>query len=329
MSLFITNNPVDVLAGRSGYNLALRHFRVTQEMAVDVGEGFNLADILNKAFGDGQVEDFQLRAIVHLLLVEKYGYAFKSENLKTRVENVGKLPELVRGWTNIQIVITYRDLNNTVHYLNPESPEAWEELLPIPKNSHVLCYAGSIEDVSSENLEDAVSVTLAVLSGAKTRKKSAYRAKSPWKKTLDVTPPSPEDSSHLAVSDTDNEVSEVSSPAVAIKKKHKFLTAKMAVNVTNELFHNGNVEAWKRIVESYLFKYPSLDVLVWYEGERINDLNALFKWGKVKHGVPIMFSIAGENPTDISKLKKYLFEGASSRFEAFLHGTPGSILKLF
>jgi len=49
------------------------------------------------------------------------------------------------------------------------------------------------------------------------------------------------------------------------------------VNVTNELFHNGNVEAWKRIIDSYRYKYPALDVLIWYEGERINDINALFK----------------------------------------------------
>jgi len=42
-----------------------------------------------------------------------------------------------------------------------------------------------------------------------------------------------------------------------------------------------------------------------------------------------MFSVAGENPTDISKLRKYLFEGASPRFEAFLHGAPGTILQLF
>jgi hypothetical protein len=70
-------------------------------------------------------------------------------------------------------------------------------------------------------------------------------------------------------------------------------------------------------------------VLIWYESERINDINALFKWGKVKHGTPIMFSVAGGNIRDVSKLQRYLFEGASPRFEVFLRGGVGRVLDLF
>jgi len=99
--------------------------------------------------------------------------------------------------------------------------------------------------------------------------------------------------------------------------------------VTNELFHNGNVEAWKRVIESYRAKYPGLDVLIWYENERINDINALFKWGKVKHGTPIMISVVGDDIKDVSKLQKYLFEGASPRFEVFLRGAVNRVLDLF
>ena len=32
---------------------------------------------------------------------------------------------------------------------------------------------------------------------------------------------------------------------------------------------------------------------------------------------------------DLVKLKKYLYEGASERFEKFLHGPPHQVLKLF
>ncbi|MFW5683843.1 MAG: hypothetical protein ACOC1I_03240, partial [Spirochaetota bacterium] len=99
--------------------------------------------------------------------------------------------------------------------------------------------------------------------------------------------------------------------------------------VTNELFHNGNVEAWKKIITSYKTKYPGLDVLVWYESERINDINSLFKWGKVKHGVPILFSVAGDEIKDVRKLQRYLYEGASPRFEAFLKGGYDQVLDLF
>jgi hypothetical protein len=102
-----------------------------------------------------------------------------------------------------------------------------------------------------------------------------------------------------------------------------------SVPVTNELFHNGNVEAWKRIIASYTAKHPGLQVLVYYDGERIADINALFKWGKVKHGSTIQFAIAGDNICDVAKLQRYFAQGASHMFEAFLKGPANSVMALF
>ena len=103
----------------------------------------------------------------------------------------------------------------------------------------------------------------------------------------------------------------------------------ISVVVTNELFHNGNVEAWKRIIASYCAKYQNAKVLIFYEGEHITNINTLFKWGKVNHGSSIQFAVISDIHRDLSKLSKYLKEGASPRFEVFLHGTPDSILTLF
>jgi hypothetical protein len=89
------------------------------------------------------------------------------------------------------------------------------------------------------------------------------------------------------------------------------------------------VEAWKRIVASYCAKYPALQVYIYYEGERILDINSLFKWGKVKHGSSIQFAVAGNDIKDVAKLQRYLVQGASHQFEAFLHGPVNNVLKLF
>jgi hypothetical protein len=107
------------------------------------------------------------------------------------------------------------------------------------------------------------------------------------------------------------------------------MTPMYSVVVQNELFHNGNVEAWKRIVASYNGKYPALQVYIYYEGERIMDINALFKWGKVKHGSSIQFAVAGNDIKDVAKLQRYLAQGASHQFEAFLRGPVNNVLKLF
>ena len=328
MTASIRNNQLNLLARRAGYNLALRHFRTAQEFTGDVGDGYNLADVLNAALDDEKIEEFQVRPVVNILLAEKFGYAFASENLKERVENIDNLGKAVATWNKLQVVLVYTDANNGIHLLNPEVPAPWEAALPLAKDEHIVCYVGSPGDIRKDVLESGVADVFSLLYGAKTKGKTAYKGAESLKLYLEEEEPEQEAPAPAASGSPAAAVSAVAAqpPTAGGSKK---LTAKIAVNVTNELFHNGNVEAWKRIIESYRFKYPFLDVLIWYEGERINDINALFKWGKVKHGVPIMFSVAGDNPTDIAKLRKYLFEGASPRFEAFLHGAPGTILQLF
>jgi len=107
------------------------------------------------------------------------------------------------------------------------------------------------------------------------------------------------------------------------------MTPKYSVQVTNELFHNGNVEAWKNIVESYKSKYPALEVHIFHDGEKVNDINSLFKWGKVKNGDVLLFSVAGEEIKGVAKLQRYLFEGASIRFQNFLKKDVNKVLHLF
>lgn len=324
------NNQLNLMARRKGYNLALRHFRAAQEFAGDVSDGYNLADVLNSALGEGVIEDYQVRPIVNILLAEKFGYAFDSQNLRKRVESINALSEAVSGWTNLQVVLVYTDSNGGVHLLNPEVSTPWEAALPLAKDECMVCYVGSLVDVRPAELASAVEGVYKLLYGAKIRMKPGFRTDSRWKRLI-----VPEKKQIVAVAPaySDSVSEKTIEPAFTktpvARRTKQSTAAKVAVNVTNELFHNGNVEAWKKIIESYKLKYPDFDVLIWYEGERINDINALFKWGKVKHGTPILFSVAGDSPKDLSKLRKYLFEGASPRFEVFLHGAHGTVLRLF
>ncbi|MDZ7793320.1 MAG: hypothetical protein U5P10_06385 [Spirochaetia bacterium] len=107
------------------------------------------------------------------------------------------------------------------------------------------------------------------------------------------------------------------------------MTPFYSIPVTNELFHNGNVEAWKKVIQSYQAKHPGLDVYIYYDGERIHDIHSLFKWGKVKHGSTILVAVAGEDIQDVAKLQRYLRQGASPQFEAFLRYPVNTILNLF
>lgn len=330
MTVSIRNNQLNLFAGRTGYNLALRHFRVAQELAADVDDGYNLANLLNRALEEGRIEESQIAPITNILLVEKYGYAYRSDNLKKPIENIEKLNKTSVNWSNIQVVFAFTDNNGGKHVLNPETLEEWNNILPLPQDSHIACYVGSLEKVDTEVLEKAVSDVFSLLyNSGSVRSNARYKSSGKQKQFARDDIPAKKEAGVPVKKGTASEPVAKHSSAVPGDSGSKKLTLKVGVNVTNELFHNGNVEAWKRIIQSYRVKYPHLDVLIWYEGERIMDINALFKWGKVKHGVPIMFSVTGEGPAEISKLRKYLYEGASPRFEAFLHGGPGTVLKLF
>ena len=121
MTASIRNNQLNLLARRAGFNLALRHFRTAQEFAGDVGSGYNLADVLNSALDEEKIEDFQVRPVVKMLLAEKFGYSFQSQNLKERLESVDNLAKVVEAWSNLQVVLVYTDANDGVHFDNGSS----------------------------------------------------------------------------------------------------------------------------------------------------------------------------------------------------------------
>jgi hypothetical protein len=126
--------------------------------------------------------------------------------------------------------------------------------------------------------------------------------------------------------DTQNEEKPVAAVEGELKKR---ITPKYGVQVSNELFHNGNVEAWRNIIESYEKKYVGCTVLLYHNGQRIKHISSLFKWGKVKTGDSIFFSVVGEEIKDVAKLKKYLYQGASESFKYFVKKDVNVVLSLF
>ena len=312
MTQNISDNKLNLLSTRAGFNLALGHFKKALAFSGDVEEGLNLADVLSEAIEEREISPQQLRPVLNILLVDKFSYTCQSMNLIQSVESIDILVETISQWTLLNIVLAFYDSNGDLSVINPAKKEHWDDILPLYQDELMICFVKSGNEDDKKTELAACNDIFALLSGKKIRTKKAYV--NPDVVAEKKTEPKPEVKAAP------------SSPAAGGSKK---MSTKYSVLVTNELFHNGNVEAWKKIIESYKTKNPGLDVLIWYDGERINDINALFKWGKVKHGTPIMFSVAGDEIKDVSKLRKYLFEGASPRFEVFLRGAVNSVLDLF
>ena len=298
------DNQLNILSSRAGFNTALRHFKSVTAYASEVSEGTNLADLLNESLDEKDIERFQVKSILNALLIDKFNYLYKSHNLEQSIENADSVVESVAEWSKLNIILSYSHPQTGISIINPKKGLAWENLLPLIKDELIVIYAGPAEDgVDTKTLSSAIKDFASILYGKKIKPKDSY----------------------IGI----RRKPEVTVREARVQAPKRRVTPRYSIQVTNELFHNGNVEAWKKIVESFRSRYTGLDVLIWYENERINDINALFKWGKVKHGGSIFFSVAGENITGVSKLQRYLFEGASPRFEAFLRGGHGMVLDLF
>ena len=348
---------LEILSTRAGFNNAVKHMNKTIQISGSLKGSSNLGDILYE-MGDEDLTGDKSAILVKMLLVDKLGYVSVSSNLASVAQDISSLAKEFERWKAVDLIAAYHHPDLGLLIANPKMAEELAGFGMLRKRELMVIYAGKLENPPDATSLKAAKMAISLFEGkklkappeflrgsftvkklkkseqeepsrksspAKTAKagkgakaakasapaRSGAKAPAPAKKSARVAPPV------------------VTAAAPAISKGPVRMTPMYSVVVSNELFHNGNVEAWKRIVKSYNNKYPDLQVFIYYEGERILDINTLFKWGKVKHGSAIQFAIAGNNIQDVAKLQRYLVQGASSRFEAFLHGPVNSAIKLF
>jgi len=326
------NVNLDVLSTRDGFNTAVRYIKNTVGIASSAGAG-NLGDILFK-LDDEDMTSAKIGLILRMLLVDKLGYKTASTNLCASVTNLAQVAKEFSKWNGIDLVAAYHHPEVGLLIANPKVADELADFGELRKNELLAIYAGFYGKETNESCEKAASLALRVFEGAKVTvppalAKGNYAAKKVTKPQKEA-PPKPVKVKTAAKTQA-KRAAPVTQAAPQVKPAGGpvKMTPRYAVIVQNELFHNGNVEAWKRIVASYSAKHPELQVFIYYEKERILDINSLFKWGKVKHGSAIEFAVAGNNIQDVAKLQRYLTQGASHLFEAFLHGPVNTVLKLF
>jgi hypothetical protein len=330
---------LDVLSTRSGFNAAVRHIQKTMTIAAGAGSD-NFGDILYK-LDDEDITSAKVGLLLRMLLVDKLGYKTASTNLNSTVSDLGKLAKEFQKWNGVDLVAAYHHPELGLLVANPKIEEELAGFGDLGKRELLVIYAGFQGQPTNENCEKAAALALKIFEGSKvsappaltkgkftvkkvSKPQKEVEKKKPAKEKAKAKPAKAKPEAKRAATVTEAAAAPQAKPGGPVK-----MTPKYAVVVQNEVFHNGNVEAWKRIVTSYKMAHPDLEVYIYYERERILDINSLFKWGKVKHGSAIEFAVAGNNIQDVAKLQRYLAQGASPRFEAFLKGPVNTVLKLF
>ena len=333
---------LEVLSTRSGFNSAVRHIKKTIEIAGDA-ESSNLGDIIFEMDSeDEELTGNRLGLVLRMLLVDKLGYKSASANLSETVDDLSALAKEFSKWNGVDLVAAYHHPELGLLIANPKVAEELAGFGELRKRELLVIYAGFQGKATDENCQKAALLALRLFEGnrvtvpaALARGKFTAKKISKPKQAAEPKPAAkikvvkPKAGAKKAAAAPAAPVKKAAAVPVAKSAGPSKMTPRYAVIVQNELFHNGNVEAWKKIVASYKAKHPTLEVYIYYEGERILDINSLFKWGKVKHGTAIEFAIAGNEIQDVAKLQRYLAQGASQMFEAFLRGPVHSVLKLF
>jgi len=339
------NINLEALSTRAGFNSAVRYIKKTIEISGET-ESANFGDIIFELDSDDQEElsSVKLGFMLRMLMVDKLGYKVISANLAATVEDLTALAKEFSKWNGVDLVAAYHHPELGLLVANPKVEDELEGFGELRKRELLVVYAGFQGKPADENCEKAAKLALSVFQGEKVTvppalTKGKYTVKKvskpqkeepkPVKEKAAKTKASAPASGKKAAASASAPVKNTAAAAVKAPSGSSKMTPKYAVIVQNELFHNGNVEAWKKIIASYNATHPSLEVFIYYEGERILDINSLFKWGKVKHGTAIEFAIAGNDIKDVAKLQRYLAQGASKMFEAFLRGSVNSVLKLF
>lgn len=343
------------LAEREGFNASVRHIKSVVGIVDRVSDKENLADVVDQLIAEKSLDKDDVRPVASMVLGQKFRYASLSANLTSTAADIGAIADETIKWNGVDLVVIYHHPDLGALVVNPKNRRQMAQIDRLNRSELIVAYAGRFaKEGDSKLLDAACEAVLDLFAGRKPKVKPdflkgdcAYRlpkgdkpeAPAPKPKAApkaakpSAAPKRGRPAAVQAVAAPEPvPVPEAPKAAVAAAQAVKpgaRMTPLYAVTVSNELFHNGNVEAWKRIIASYNSKHPDLVVLVYYDGERITNLNALFKWGKVKHGSVIQFAIAGEEISDVAKLQRYLAQGASRMYEAFLKGPVNSVMQLF
>ncbi|MBN1798968.1 MAG: hypothetical protein JW822_10340 [Spirochaetales bacterium] len=323
---------IEVLNRRKSVNKVVRHIQALNQIVADLENKHNLADLLNEFIDDNTIEAYQVSPMLNSLLLDKYNYEAYSYNMQDNLSDFGSIIAELKQWDAVDMVIAYYHPELGVKVINPKRAEQWQAIQALKKNELATIYLGGVAgDVSDKIKTLALDKCLQLLQAKKITTspeltKGKYSLKKIRKAAEEKAEAVPQKRKAVAKKAAVKEKKQEAKPAPSGQRR---MTPLYSIPVTNELFHNGNVEAWKKVIQSYTAKYPGSDVYIFYEGERIHDVNALFKWGKVKHGSAILIAVAGDSIQDVAKLRRYLKQGASPMFEAFLRFPVNQVLNLF
>ncbi|MBN2441179.1 MAG: hypothetical protein JXJ04_07525 [Spirochaetales bacterium] len=300
------HNQFDIFSTRDECNQVKRYLESVLFIIEDFEEYENLANIIHRFINENLIQQKHISSIISLLLIDKYQYHYSSFNIQNDITNFEPIVKEFRKWKAIDLVFIYFHPELGIFPINPKNKAHWNRIKLLKQTEFITLYAGRFQETDGDEIYDiAIEKAITLLNGKKIK--------------------TPEILMTGEYEEDDEEEDEVS--VSSFLEESPFY----GIPVSNNQFHNGNVEAWKKIIRSYTHVYPNVRVIIYYAKEEIKDIDALFQWGKIKPGTVINIKIIGEDLRNkqMSALVYHLKEGASPFFERYIKGNPRMVLRLF
>lgn len=306
--LIKNQNQYDIFSTRDRCNHVKRYFDAVFDIIYDF-EGYeNLANILHRYVAEELIQEKQLSAIISIILVDKYKYHYSSYNLENDITNFDSLIEEFRKWKAVDMMFVYFRPELGIYPLNPKNKAHWTRVKLLKQSELISLYAGRFQDTDGDQVFDvALEKAIHLLKGTKFKTPAILTSGD--------------------FEEEEGEEEEEEATVAFFVEESPFY----GIPVTNDQFHNGNVEAWKKIIRSYTYTFRDVKVIIYYNREEVKDIDSLFQWGKIKPGTVINIKVIGKDLRSkrMSALVYHLKEGASPFFERYIKGNPRMILKLF
>ena len=97
---------LNFLSTRTGFNIALGHFKFVNKLIKECKNQNNLADLINNALENNSLKQFQLKSILNILLLDKFSYYTKSFNIHNiKTVSLSDIARVVKDWNLLDFVI--------------------------------------------------------------------------------------------------------------------------------------------------------------------------------------------------------------------------------
>jgi hypothetical protein len=265
MTKDITN--LEVLSTRTGFNSAVRHIKKAVGIVDILGNTKNLGDILFE-LDDPELTGERVGLLLNMLLVDRLGYKVVSDNLETVAQDPPSLAEEFAKWKAVDLVVAYHHPDMGLLAANPKIREELEALGAIRKRELLVIYAGKGGAPADSACAAAALTAVSLFKGAKGKipgelYKGNFTVKKPAVKKEAEAPVPKKAAAKLQAKSAPKAGAAKKSAASAVKETVRAappvvtaaasaqvskgpvrMTPLYSVVVQNELFHNGNVEAW-------------------------------------------------------------------------------------